>query len=273
MSVKGRGAPGGCPLTVIILTDNETAHIVPCLRAAQWADNRLVIHSGSDDDIPALAAAHGARVLSRPFTNWPEQRNYALDQATTDWVLFVDVDERVTLDLARAVQAVLAAAQETTCVGYWIPRQNVILGRWVRHAGWYPDYQLRLFRRSCGRYDPARPVHELVQLSGEAGRLTPPLVHLNYSSWGQFWAKQRRYARLEAERLQGEGIRPKPHSLILQPLRELRRRYWELHGHREGLLGLQLSLALSWFTFVTYYHLWQLSRRRTPRVHGDAPPR
>ena len=150
------------PLTAIILTYNEAAHVVPCLRAVQWADHRLVIHSGDDDDIPALAATHGARVLSRPFTNWPEQRNYALDQATTDWVLFVDVDERVTLDLAEVIRAVLT--DDRPPVGYWIPRQNVILGQWVRHAGWYPDYQLRLFRRSCGRYDPDRPVHELVQL-------------------------------------------------------------------------------------------------------------
>lgn len=259
------------PLTAIVLTYNEAAHIVPCLRTVQWADDLLVIDSGSDDDTAELAAAHGARVLPRPFTTWAEQRNYALDQATTDWVLFVDADERVTLDLAREIQAALAEAQDTVHVGYWIPRQNVILGRWVRHAGWYPDFQLRLFRRSCGRYDPARPVHELVQLSGEAGKLTPLLVHLNYSSWGQFWAKQRRYARFEAERLKGAGIRPKPHSLILQPIRELRRRYWELRGHREGLLGLQLSLALSWSTFVTYVHLWQLHRRGDPAADSEAP--
>ena len=117
------------PLTAIILTYNEAAHIVPCLRAVQWTDHRLVIHSGDDDDIPAMAAAHGARMLSRPFTNWPEQRNYALDQATTDWVLFVDVDERVTLDLAEAIRAVLSghhppATDDRPPVGYWIPRQK-----------------------------------------------------------------------------------------------------------------------------------------------------
>ena len=253
----------GVPLTAIILTYNEAAHIVPCLRAVRWVDQRLVVDSGSDDGTANLAAAQGARVVARPFTTWPEQRNFALDQATTDWVLFVDADERVPLELAQAIRAALDVepTDPSPYAGYWIPRQNLILGKWVQHAGWHPDYQMRLFRRSCGRYDPRRPVHELVQLAGPAGRLEPMLVHLNYVSWRQFWEKQGRYARHDAARLRAEGVRPKLHSLALQPLRELRRRYWELQGYRDGVLGLQLSLALSWFTFLTYLHLWTLDRQ------------
>lgn len=251
-------------VTAIVLTYNEAAHVVPCLRAVQWADHLLVIDSGSEDGTRTLAAANGAKVLFRPFTTWPEQRNYAMDQATTDWVLFIDADERVTLDLAHAVRRAVVSAEQEGRVGYWIPRQNLILGHWMRNAGWYPDFQLRLFRRSFARYDLSRPVHELVELAGKAGKLEQLLVHLNYSSWAQFRAKQCHYAMLEAEQLKKDGVRPKPHNLVVQPLRELRRRYWELRGHRDGLLGLELSLALSWFTLVTYVYLWKLYRRDGP---------
>ena len=263
-------------ISAVVLTRDEAPHILPCLRTLQWAGERLVVDSGSTDGTPDLARSLGARVLYHDWAGWAVQRDYALGEARLPWVFFVDADERVPLDLAEEVTARVAEAERTGApVGFWVPRQNVILGQWVRHAGWSPDYQLRLFRRDRGRYDPTRPVHELVLLDGPAGHLTHRLVHHNYVSWGQLWAKQRRYARAEAAALAARGVRAKPRNFVLQPLREFRRRYWTLEGHRAGPLGLGLSAVLAAATFVMYAELWRLNltdgQPREPRQ--PRPPR
>ncbi|MCX6021597.1 MAG: glycosyltransferase family 2 protein, partial [Chloroflexi bacterium] len=151
-------------ITAIVLTRNEARHIEPCLEALAWADERLVLDSHSTDATVAFARAiPGVRVELRPFDTYARQRNAALDLAASDWVFFVDADERVTPALAAEVQAAVAAAgQPGNPVGFWVPRRNLILGRWVRHAGWWPDEQLRVLRRSHARYDESRDPHEIV---------------------------------------------------------------------------------------------------------------
>jgi hypothetical protein len=148
--------------------------------------------------------------------------------------------------------------------GWWVPRDNYIFGRLTCHAGWSPDYQLRLLRRGHARYDPARPVHETVLLGGEAGYLSNCLVHYNYDSLRRFAAKQRRYARLEAQALAERGVRPRPRSLLLQPLREFRRRFLELEGYRDGWHGLVLSSLLAYYTFRTYLYLFGTENAPSP---------
>jgi glycosyltransferase involved in cell wall biosynthesis len=251
------------PVAALVLTRNEAANIQPCLATLQWTSDLVVVDCGSVDGTVALAQGMGARVVHHPWENWASQRNFALTQTQEPWALFVDADERVPPELAAEIQERLATAErDGHPAGFWIPRENIILGRWVRHAGWAPDYQLRLFRRDRGRYDPARPVHELVLLDGPAGYLTNRLVHHNYASWGEFWSKQCRYARVEAQGLHARGVRAKPRNFILQPWREFRRRYWTLQGYREGALGLGLSLLLAGATFVTYWELARLGRER-----------
>ena len=250
-------------ISAVVLTRDEARHIVPCLRTLQWADEQLVVDSRSSDATADLAATMGARVVVLPWDNFAGQRNFALEQARSRWVLFVDADERVPLELADEIREAVAesvAGGARTPVGYWVPRQNLILGHWVRHVGWHPDYQLRLFRVAAGRYDPLQPVHELVLLDGPAARLKTPLVHHNYVSWRQFWAKQRAYARMEAAQLHGNGQRAKARNFVLQPLRELRRRYVSLEGYREGAIGLQLSLVLAAANFTMYRDLWRVGR-------------
>jgi glycosyltransferase involved in cell wall biosynthesis len=252
-------------ITAAVLTRDEAANVEPCLKTLRWAGEVLVVDSGSSDGTPALAAGAGARVLHRAWDNWAAQRNFAVAQASRPWILFVDADERVPVELAGEIRCrVAAAGVRGGPVGFWVPRQNIILGRWVRHAGWHPDYQLRLFRRDRGRYDPARPVHELVLLDGPDERLRHHLVHHNYATWGQFWQKQVRYARAEARALYAREARARPHNLVLQPLREFRRRYWTLAGYREGPLGLALCAVLAAATFVTYVELWRLGRPAPP---------
>jgi glycosyltransferase involved in cell wall biosynthesis len=249
-------------ITAVVLARNEAAHIVQCLRTVSWADARLVVDDHSTDATPSLAAELGVPVVTRRMESFAAQRNFALDQVRTPWVFFVDADERVPLELADEIRSVVSrAAVDGEPSGFWVPRQNLILGHWLRHAGWHPDHQLRLFRVDRGRYDPDRPVHELVQLQGADARLTQHLVHHNYVSWRQFWSKQRRYARDEAAQRFAAGERAKPRNFVLQPLREFRRRYWTLGGWRAGSIGLQLSAVLAAANLAMYLELHRLQRR------------
>lgn len=246
-------------ITAAIITKNEQAHIAECLAALAWADERLVVDSLSDDATVRLAEAAGARVLLRPFDTYARQRNYTLDQATGDWVFFVDADERVPAALATEVRRTAEQATDADA-GFWVPRRNEILGRWVRHAGWWPDAQLRLLRRGRARYDEERDPHELVVLDGAEGYLTEHLRHINYTSVGQLFSKQDRYALREAANLRREGEKVRPHRFLTAPAREFVRRFITLEGYKEGPLGLLLAVVMAWYCFRVYTHLWRLSR-------------
>ncbi len=165
---------------------------------------------------------------------------------------FVDADERITLLLATEVRQMLVREEN----GWWVPRHNFIVGKQVHYGGFYPDYQLRLLRRDRARYDPDRPVHEVVILEGASGHLQEPMLHYNYDDWAQFHAKQRRYAALEARILVERGIKPWPHKFVRQPLREFWRRYVTLQGWRDGWIGFKLSALLGfYYGFMPHWYL------------------
>jgi glycosyltransferase involved in cell wall biosynthesis len=255
----GAPASGTRPtVAAVILARDEEANIADCLRSVSWADRLCVlVDARTKDNTVARASAAGAEVQQRHFVNFAAQRNAALELFAADWVLFVDADERGTPGLGPEVERVI---QDESIVGWWVPRRNYIWGRWIRHAGWFPDYQLRLLRRGRAHYDPSREVHEVVILDGAEGHLENPLVHYNYATVGQFLRRQDFYADYEASVLHRQGIRPRPHSLILQPLREFRRRYFTLRGYRDGAHGLLLSVLMGYHTFVVY--------RRARRLWG-----
>lgn len=252
-------SPARPDVSAAVLARDEERFLDDCLASLGWADELLVVvDSASRDGTLEIARRHTPHVHLRPFVSFPEQRNAALELARSQWVLFVDADERVSPELAAEVRQVLAAAP--TVDGFWIPRRNFICGREVRHAGWWPDEQLRLLRRSRARFDPAQVVHEVAILASGAGRLRHPLVHLNYDSLAEFRAKQERYSRLEAERLFLQGVRPRLRSYLGQPAREFWRRYVSLQGYREGWLGLALSALLAYATLRTELRLARLWR-------------
>lgn len=244
-------------ISVVVLTRDEEANIVDCLSTALWADEILVLDSLSQDATVRLAREAGAEVRQRAFDNYAVQRNAALGMVGTEWVFFVDADERVTPELAEEVRC---AVNEGELDGWWVPRKNYIFGRWIRHAGWYPDYQLRVLRRGRARYDERRGVHELVVLDGEGGFLRSPLIHHNYDSVHQFREKQGRYTDYEVRMLHESGVRAKPWNLVLQPLRQFRWRYLTLRGYKDGWPGLLLSALMAYYEMVRYWRLWRLQR-------------
>lgn len=250
-------------LTAAVIARDEEELLGDCVRSLAFADERLVlVDAATRDRTREIARGLGARVEERVFDNFAAQRDAALALATGDWVLFVDADERVTAALRTEVLSTID--RPDGCRGFWIPRHNYLLGRVIRHAGWFPDYQLRLLERGAARFDPVRVVHEAALVDGPVGHLRAPLVHLNYRSLGELIAKQERYCPYAAQAWLGRYGRPRRRALIGQPLREFWRRYVQLQGAREGVLGLVLSALLAYYAGKA---VWLARRARS------GPPR
>ncbi len=247
-------------LTAIVLTHNESENIADCIKTLRFADRVIVFDSFSTDDTVAIAQRSGADIFQHKFENYAEQRNAALDAADemTDWVLFVDADERISEALAAEIRAKLALPDYA---GWRLPRHNYIFGILTKGAGWYPDFQTRLLRVGQAYYDIARPVHEVVKLYGAEGTIRNPIVHYNYRDVEQFMDKQERYARYDAQSLYKKGIRPRQHNFILQPLRQFYWRYVTLHGYRDRWHGLRLSLMMARYEYRKYQMLASLWRQ------------
>jgi (heptosyl)LPS beta-1,4-glucosyltransferase len=243
-------------LTAIILTYNEETHIQDCLASVQFADAIVVFDSLSTDATVKLAQELGAEVIQHPFDNYADQRNAALDAVMerTDWVLFVDADERVTLELAQEVRQAIA---NPDYVAWRIPRYNYLFGKLTKGAGWYPDHQTRLLKIGRAHYDPQVKVHEVVLMQGDEGTMKEHFVHYNYEHIRQFIQKQRKYVRYDAQIMFDQGIRPKFRNYILQPLRHFRWRFLQLKGYQDGYHGFRLSAIMAWYEFRKYWILRQ----------------
>jgi len=244
-------------ITAVVLTLNEARHLPACLDSLQWADEIVVLDSGSTDTTVAIARAAGARIAVHAFENYSRQRQHALEIVTTPWVFFVDADERVGPDLAREARR---AVDWGDASGFRVPRMNVFWGHTMRGGGWWPDCQLRLLETARARFDPNRAVHEVAHVDGTIRDLELPLVHLNYDTVAEFRAKQEVYARLEAERRWAQGWPLRARQFALQPIREFLRRYVTLGGWRDGRTGLTVCALLAWYEFVALAHL---RRRRS----------
>ena len=185
-------------VTVVIPAKDEELHVVRCVESARELGRVVVVDGGSGDRTRELALEHGAEVVEHEWKGYAAQKNWALDHlVSTEWVLFLDADEYLT-PAGRA--ELRTALLDPNLAGYYMPRSYVFLGRKLEHAWWYPDYQLRLFRRSRGRYEDRR-VHEHVIVDGPIGTLDQPLVHENLKGLSAFVERHNRYSDLEAAEL------------------------------------------------------------------------
>lgn len=253
-------------LSVIVLVWNEEKHLRACLESVrEFADELLVLDSGNNPRIAEIAQDCATRTERRPFDNYPNHRNAAIDQARGDWIFFVDVDERGTGELGKELHEQIELSDERrvrgepALVGFWVPRKNIIFGKWIRYTGWSPDFQPRVLKKGYGRFDPKRKVHELLIWQGEVGYLREPLIHYNYETFAQFREKQNSYTRYEARVWFEEGKRTRLRSFFGQPLREFFRRYISLKGWRDGAHGFLLSVLMAYYAFVRQKMLWRIA--------------
>jgi glycosyltransferase involved in cell wall biosynthesis len=251
-------------LSVIVIALNEEANIGPCLDTVRFADEIVVVDSGSTDRTVELARNFTDRIFTVEWLGFGGTKNFALDQARGDWVFSLDTDERVPEALKDEILAVVQA--DGPLAGYKIPRKNYVGGRWIKNLGWYPDYTLRLFRRGQGRFRD-REVHEEVEVAGPVGWLRTPLEHYSYKNLSEYAARQDRYARLAAREMRKAGRRPWPGELIWRPALTFLNLFVLKKGFLEGGLGLNLALQSSRYNFLKYFYLREFSRGVAEDAH------
>jgi glycosyltransferase involved in cell wall biosynthesis len=242
-------------LSVTVIALNEEANIVPCLESVRFADEIVVVDSGSTDRTVELARRYTDRIFISDWQGFGKTKNFALSQARMEWVFSLDTDERVPEGLRQEILNIVKA--DGPLAGYKIPRKNYVSGRWIRHLGWYPDYTLRLFRRGQGRFRE-RQVHEEVQVNGPVGLLQHPLEHYSYNDLSEYAARQDRYARLAAREMRHAGRRPFPGELLWRPALTFFNLFVLKRGFLEGGLGLKLALQSSRYNYLKYHYLREL---------------
>jgi len=251
-------------LSVIIIALNQEANIGECLASVRFADEIVVVDTGSTDRTVELARIGGARVVATSWQGFARTKNFALDQARMDWVFSLDTDERVPAALRDEILAIVSANGPRN--GYLVPRKNYFGGRWVRNLGWYPDYTLRLWRRGQGRFRD-REVHEGVEVPGPVGILKTPIDHYSYKNLQEYADRQDRYARLAAREMAKQGRRPRPGELWWRPFFTFLKLYFLKKGFLEGSLGLALARAVSRYNFLKYHYLRELTRGKNIDAH------
>ena len=245
-------------LSVIVITRNEAANIADCLDSLRFCDERIVVDCGSTDDTVAIAQAKGARTVFHEWSGFGAQKNFALSLVTGDWVLSLDADERVTPELAQAIDAAL---NEGSVDGCEFPRLSSFCGRPMRHSGWYPDYVLRLFRRGKGRFTDVI-VHERLVCSGVVRKLSPPLIHHPVRRLEDALSRVDRYSTDSATALVAAGRRVSFMTGIGHGLASFLRAYILRAGFLDGAEGFLLAVANAEGSYYRYMKVWLATRRR-----------
>ena len=271
-------------LSVAIITFNEEANLARTLSSVQWAEEVVVVDSGSTDRTVEIARSYGAEVIERAWPGFAAQKNFAIAQCSGTWVLTLDADEELSLDLQHQMRLLLSSNPPSDA--FYLKRRNLFLGRWVRHGGFYPDSKLRLFRRSTANFTPTpmfgdRPVHETIAFDGASSTLDYDLIHHAYPTLSTFIEHMDRYSDLGADILVGRGriSRSLPTFLanvFLVPQLTFLWNYVVRLGFLDGREGLLLHLYHATYTSWKYSKAWERARKEklaagAGRVANEAP--
>lgn len=249
-------------LSAVLITFNEEGKIENALRSvAPLADEILVVDSFSTDQTVEICRRYAGRILQRSWQGYREQKQFATDNARWDWVLSLDADEVVSPELQRKLER-WKTQPEDGCLGYYLPRKTFFMGRWIEHTTWYPDWQLRLFLKSAGRWQGGR-VHESFHLPGPRGRFREHLHHHTYESLSEYLAQLETFSSLAAADCYERGVRPGLMALLFSPPAVFAKNYFLRLGLLDGVPGLTVSILSAVSTTFKLLKLWELHLKRS----------
>jgi glycosyltransferase involved in cell wall biosynthesis len=245
------------PISAALITHNEERNIAEALESLSWADEIVVVDSGSVDATLEICRRFTDKIFHREWTGYVDQKNFAAAQARNDWIFSLDADERVSPELSAEISEL--AQKDFHSSGYRIPRVAVFWGRWIKHGDWYPDYQLRLFNRKHGKWEGGR-VHESVKIHGKPGFLSGEIHHFTYRSLSDYLKRLETYSSLAALDYHERGKRSTVVDLLAKPFAAFIKAYVLKRGFLDGTPGFAVCVMGSVSVFFKYAKLYELKR-------------
>ncbi len=251
-------------ISAIVVCFNEEERIRDCLESLRWCDEIVVVDSFSTDRTVEICRAYTDRLIQRAWAGYRDQKAFAHSQATQDWVFLVDADERVTPELQREIEDALARDRDRYA-GYAVPRLVYYLGRWWWRGGWYPDYDVRLFRRDRATWGGSEP-HEKILVDGPVRRLRHPLHHYSYRNIEDHLQRINRFTSISSRELKQQGGRWRLSAALLHPLGRFVRCYFLKRGFMEGFGGFYVAASAAFYVFLKYAKLWELELEEKKKI-------
>lgn len=244
-------------ISCVIITLNEEKDLTRCLvSVSDWVDEIILVDSGSTDKTVQIAKNYGAHVFVRQFDNYANQKNFADEKVTGDWILSLDADEEIPRELALEIQERL---KDSNCSGYLIPRRNIIFGKEIKYTRWAPDKHVWLFKKEKGRWN--RVVHEEVLVAGKVGELKNAKIHYSHPTVSEFFKMLNSYTELEAEWKIKNKQDFSLFKMFLDSFKSFIGRYFYKLGFLDGWRGFVLSYLMAIYRMATWIKVWEMGRR------------
>jgi glycosyltransferase involved in cell wall biosynthesis len=265
-------------ISATVIVRNEEANIAAVCETVSWADEIVVVDSDSTDRTMEIARRYTQRLFNRPFRGYKDKHEFADAQAAGDWIFWIDADERVTPELRAQLQGLRARDPASLPDGFRMARRTYYLGRWIRHGGWHPDYQMRFYRKAASSWDGVSP-HETARVRGRVETLPGELLHYTKRTLGEHHQVLESYATLAADYFYRQGKQASASDLALRPLAAFLRTYLLKQGFRDGVQGLIIALFTAYGVFLKYAKTWEKQRQDQesssvePVPGGEAPAR
>jgi ADP-heptose:LPS heptosyltransferase/glycosyltransferase involved in cell wall biosynthesis len=258
-------------VSAFIICYNEEKNIARCLESVKWCDEIIVVDSGSTDQTREIARQYTDKIFIRPWNGHSEQKQFALEKCSNEWVLNIDSDEEVSPELRAQLINILINNKNTptNINGYHISRIVYFLGRWWEHGGWYPEYRLRFFKRSETRWGGVNP-HEKAIVNGKTKFIKEPIYHFTYTDFKHQIDSLNKHSSLSAQNLYKDGKRCNFHNLIINPIFRFFKFYVMKMGFREGYPGLIVAGIEASYTFFKYLKLWEIEKQELQRPNREA---
>ncbi len=248
-------------LSAYLITKDEEHNLERALESLKWADEIVVLDSGSADKTIEIAKKYGAKTVVQKFNNFIDQKNRAIDLCSGDWLLNIDADEEVSPELRQSVNVIVCGSYKNSLSVYDVCRKTYYLGRWMKHCGWYPEYRSRLSKKGKARWT-GDFLHETLESDGRSGRLDGDLLHRPYRDLGEHIRKIEQYTSLFAEREMLKGSKVGISDLLFRPFIRFFKMYILKAGFRDGIPGIIACVMGGWYVCMKYARLYEISRTR-----------
>jgi glycosyltransferase involved in cell wall biosynthesis len=243
-------------ISASIIVRNEEANVAEVCQTVAWADEIVIVDSDSTDRTVEISRRYTDKVFNREFRGYKDKHEFADGQTTGDWIFWIDADERVTPELREAIEKLRQRNPATLPDGFRIARRTQYLGRWVKHSGWYPDYQMRLYRKSASYWDGVSP-HETARVDGRVETLPGEFLHYTKRNLSEHHRVLDEYTTLAAEFHAKKNKRVRAIDLFVLPVAAFIRTYVFKQGFRDGVPGLIIAMFTAYSVFLKFAKVWE----------------